>query len=395
MRRLPLVYAVLMAAFLVSGCASLRRHHGLTSQQLKQLGEKALAANDTGTALKFLSQAGQKEPNDPSIQYDLGLAYNQRDLLPQAIEHMQTAIKLKPDYPEAWNALGSLLATNGQFDSAREAFEKALNDPFYQTPQEPAYNLGQLYQKRGDNQRALSYYRKAVKLDPQSGAAWFQIGKILEHSGDSEEAKKAYKKAVHEAPNMAAAYLRLGVLSFRAGNIKESAGYFSLVERFAPESDLADQAQSYLDKINTSAPVPVRRRRYLPSRLNEIQNSPGQGQTNTTAPSFVAPSGQSPSTAPVQGAENAAPPAGTPEVKASGRWRYVVKIGSFSDRAKAESMKENLTSKGFSAIVSHGAGNVFIVELEPVGKFSQAVTLETQIAGLVHCSAKIIKIPAR
>ncbi|MGC9196867.1 MAG: tetratricopeptide repeat protein [Syntrophobacteraceae bacterium] len=384
MRRLPLFYAVLMAVFLASGCASMKRHAGLSADQLKELGQKALAAHDTGTALKFLTQAEQKEPNDASIQYDLGLAYNQRDLLAQAIEHMQTAIKLKPDYPEAWNTLGSLFATNGQFDLARAAFEKALTDPFYQTPQEPAYNLGQLYQERGDNQRALSYYRKAVKLDPQSAAAWFQIGNILEHSGNIEEARKAYKSAVREAPSMAQGYLRLGILYYRAGNIKESAGYFSLAERFAPESDVAEKAQSYLDKINTAAPVATPRRHYLPSRLNEIENSQN-GQPNTAAPSFGGQSAQAPSTT----------PANTPAVKAPNRWRYVVKIGSFSDRAKAESMKENLCAKGFSALVSHGAGNVFLVELEPVDKFSQAATLETQIAGLTHCSPTIIKIPAR
>jgi tetratricopeptide (TPR) repeat protein len=369
----------------------MKRHAGLSADQLKELGQKALAANDTGTALKFLTQAEQKEPHDASIQYALGLAYNQRDLLAQAIEHMQTALKLKPDYPEAWNTLGSLYATNGQFDLATAAFEKALNDPFYQTPQEPAYNLGQIYQKRGDNQRALSYYRKAVKLSPQSAAAWYQIGNILEHSGNIEEAKKAYKKAVQEEPSMAQAYLRLGILDYRAGSIKESAGYFSLAERFAPESDVAEQAQGYMDKINTSAPVAVPHRHYLPSRLKEIEN----GQPQTAAPSFGGQSAQESATTPAQGAQNSAPAANSPSLKAPARWRYVVKISSFSDRAKAESMKENLSAKGFSAIVSHGAGNVFIVELEPVEKFSQAVTFKTQIEALIHCSATIIKIPAR
>ena len=50
------------------------------TRQLQQMGEKFLAARDLGQALKYLSLAEKRRPNDPVIQYDLGLAYYERGL---------------------------------------------------------------------------------------------------------------------------------------------------------------------------------------------------------------------------------------------------------------------------------------------------------------------------
>ena len=131
------------------------------------MGEKCLAAGETADALRCLTEAAEKKPNDAAIQYDLGLAYNKRGLQDKALAHLQNALKIKPDYPEALNALGSIYAARGQFELARGAFQKVLDDPFYKTPQLAAYNLGRLYEKRGDTEQALAYYQRAVNSRPE------------------------------------------------------------------------------------------------------------------------------------------------------------------------------------------------------------------------------------
>ncbi len=249
MRRLSLLCVALVAT-LASGCATTSQRTGYTADQLKSLGEKALLAHDTPTALKFLSEAENRRPDDAAIEYDLALAYSQRGFEARALQHIKKALKIKPDYPEALNTLGYMYATRGKFDLARAAFEKALNDPFYQTPQIAALNLGELYERRGDSRKALSYYKQAVKLDPQSAEAWYRIGRISEKAGNNDEARHAYETAVQDSPNMAEAYLRLGIMSYRAGHLKDAAGSFSEVERIAPDTDPADEAQRYLEKIN-------------------------------------------------------------------------------------------------------------------------------------------------
>ncbi|MDR3556425.1 MAG: tetratricopeptide repeat protein [Syntrophobacteraceae bacterium] len=402
MRRLSVLYVALIAA-LVSGCATTPRQRGFTADQMKTLGEKALLAQDAPSSLKYLTEAEKKQPNDAVIQYDLGLAYNLRGFDAQALEHIQKALKIKPDYPEALNTLGYMYATRGQFDLAKEAFEKAMNNAFYQTPQMAALNLGELYEKRGDSQMALVYYRKAVKLDPHYAQAWFRVGKMLEKSGNNEEAKQAYETALRESPEMAEAHLRMGIIAYNAGAVKEAAGAFSQVERLAPNSNLSTEAQSYMEKINNPEPAATPFH-YQPARLKpkkfkdprklEPPSPPVSQNTGDPAATTEQSANASGQTG-APGGENGAAPPNTTAVNPPSPLRYVVKVGSYQDKAKAEDLKSRLAAKGYNAVVRHVPGHDFVVELKSVDTFSKASTLQTQVTGETNDPPKIIKLPAR
>ena len=192
--------ALLSFAFflVISGCAgtTTTKKPAYSAAQLQNMGENYLAAGDTANALQYLTEAEQKNPDDPVIQYDLGLAYDQRELPDKALSHFEKALKIKPDYPEALNAIGSVYAKRGQVELARQAFQKAMDNPFYKTPQIAAYNIGRLYEKKDDLDRALTNYQLAVKFDPQFGMAWLRIGHILEQLNRADEARHAYGNAV-------------------------------------------------------------------------------------------------------------------------------------------------------------------------------------------------------
>ena len=132
--------ALLSFAFflVISGCAgttTTKNTPAYSATQLQNMGENYLAASDTASALQYLTEAEQKSPNNPVIQYDLGLAYDQRDLPDNAMSHFEKALKIKPDYSEALNAIGSVYAKRGQVEQARQAFQKAMDNPFYKTPE--------------------------------------------------------------------------------------------------------------------------------------------------------------------------------------------------------------------------------------------------------------------
>jgi type IV pilus assembly protein PilF len=430
MRWLSLLIVAFMIA-LTAGCATGSRRTGYSESQLKSLGEKALMAHQTATALKFLTEAERRRPNDASIQYDLALAYNQRGFQEQAVQHMQLALKIKPEYPEALNALGYMYATTGRFDLARAAFEKAMNDPFYQTPQIAALNLGELYRKRGDTVNALSYYRQAAKLDPHYAQAWYRIGTILEQSGKNEEARRAYETAVHESPEMAEAHLRLGIMSYRAGDYKEAAGAFGLVERLAPSnSEPANVARKYLDRINNN-PQPAIRPSHNRSSRPQLENLESGKRTdpsvshawnrsdspspvvvkgaiapaNGVAPGATYPTGppvtfgrsgsDSPTAALIApSSENDVAPGSKTAAHHPGSPQYIVMVGSFTDRAKAEGIKSRLRTKGYSAVVRQDLGPAFVVELQPVPSFAEAAVLMSRLTGQTNSSPSIVVAPA-
>ncbi len=263
---------LVVAAFALSGCASM--HSGYSFTQLREVGEKYLAAGDAPNALKFLTMAESQKPNDPTTQYDLGLAYQKRGLDTESIVHFQKALKLKPKYPEASNALGVVYAERGQVDLARQCFQSALSDPMYQTPQLALFNMGRLYEKQGNLDSALVQYQQAVKFYPGYGSAWVRIGHILEAMHRTDEARNAYGKATRATPDLAEAHMRYGMLAFRAGDLDAAMYSLDRVTKLAPNTSMADEARRELEKVKIaivkSRPQPAPIRQIAPPAVQAV-----------------------------------------------------------------------------------------------------------------------------
>jgi len=260
MRRPALLYFAFI--MVIAGCAgtgtNTAKQPDYSARQLQNMGENYLSGGDTANALQYLTQAEQKSPNDPVIQYDLGLAYDQRELPDKALAHFEKALKIKPDYPEALNAIGSIYAKRGQIEPARQAFQKAMDNPFYKTPQMAAYNIGRLYEKKDDLEKALTNYQLAVKFDPQFWMAWLRMGHIQEQLSRTDEARHSYGNAVKATPELAEAQLRYGIMSYQVGDTDAAISSLTRVGRLVPNTDMADEARRYLEKLSGAARTKTR-----------------------------------------------------------------------------------------------------------------------------------------
>jgi len=64
------------------------------------------------------------------------------------------------------------------------------------------YNsLGNIYRAKKDFNKAVSYYRKSLKLKPGFGLAWSNLSATLAGRGNYEEAIKAVEKALKFLPH--------------------------------------------------------------------------------------------------------------------------------------------------------------------------------------------------
>lgn len=237
----------------VAACATTPKDpmERLSVEQLQQMGESYLAAGDVANALKFLTLAHEKSPNDPMILYELGLAYDERGLSDQALLHYQNALKLKPDFSDVHNAMGRLYAARGQLDKAQASFEEAFSNPFYGMPFIALYNLGLVYEKKNDPHSALQKYEEAIRLQPSYGIAHYRMGYVLEAMRRTDEARRAYGKAVQYSPDMAQAHLRYGVLSYNAGDLQNALYSLNRVLKLAPHTDMEEDARRYLAQLQS------------------------------------------------------------------------------------------------------------------------------------------------
>jgi tetratricopeptide (TPR) repeat protein len=85
--------------------------------------------------------------------------------LDEAIAECQRAIEVDPDYGNPYNDIGAYLIQQGQWQAAIPWLEKAFGAKRYECPFFPRFNLGRVYEKLGDEIRAMNLYKEAYELN--------------------------------------------------------------------------------------------------------------------------------------------------------------------------------------------------------------------------------------
>jgi tetratricopeptide (TPR) repeat protein len=95
------------------------------------------------------------KPDEFSVWFNLGLAYQQLAQWPDAQESFETAATLRPEAAWAWQNLGEACLATYEYDRAARAL------------------------------------RKAIELTPREGPAWHLLAKALKSDGKTEQAREA------------------------------------------------------------------------------------------------------------------------------------------------------------------------------------------------------------
>src|SRR5512145_1075398 len=141
----PFLYlSILFCLIFVLSCTLSPWHRDQANAYMKK-GKALIEAGQYLGALKELLEADKYSPNDPEINYYLGIAYNWRGLTQPAMEKMQKAVSLRNDYSEAHNYLGVLYMDRGEWEKAIACFDNALKNYLYVTPSLSLYNSGWAY----------------------------------------------------------------------------------------------------------------------------------------------------------------------------------------------------------------------------------------------------------
>jgi Tfp pilus assembly protein PilF len=233
----------------VAGCASDNAQRKRDAEKKMNEGFLALSAGNPTLALELLLNAEKQDPRNPYIHYNLGIAYLAKDVENSAEQQFKEAIRLKPDYSEAYNSLGVIYLKRGQTEPAIQCFQKALNNILYANPANAHYNLGSAYLSRKEYNKAAEQLERAVKLVPDFAIAYGSLGEVYAGLGRNADAKRSYRNAIQFAPNDPAAYLNLGKLLSRTGERAEARKMLNQVIRLAPDSQGAHEARNLLNAM--------------------------------------------------------------------------------------------------------------------------------------------------
>jgi tetratricopeptide (TPR) repeat protein len=121
-----------------------------------------------------LENARQVAPRDPVVWNRLGFVEMQLGTRAQAMEYFQKAVELGETYPEAQINYGAMLVETEAFPDAVKHLELAVKH----APASVAahLNLGNAYRGAKEFEKAEREYRRALELDPKLADAWFNMG---------------------------------------------------------------------------------------------------------------------------------------------------------------------------------------------------------------------------
>lgn len=118
----------------------------------------------------------------------------------EAIAFCQLALKIKPDFANAYVTLGNTLQAQGKMEAAIRAYEKALE--FQPTYAEVHANIGSMYFKMGHLEESITYYQKAISIRPDLAGIHWNLGKAFQKQGKSQEALACFQKTAELNPHL-------------------------------------------------------------------------------------------------------------------------------------------------------------------------------------------------
>jgi type IV pilus assembly protein PilF len=207
--RLALVLFCILWPFAIAGCTQDRTVTKAHAQAKQNVGQALLADGNAQGALKSLLEAEGGDPENETLQFDLGRAYVQMGDFEKAAIHLNKALQIKPNYSDAMNHLGIIYSREGKYTQALELFRKAAEDYLYPARFFAYNNLGSVYLRMGQYDKALEAFRKAVQASPQYAQAYDNMGMTYEALRQWDRAIEAYKASIQHAPDFPISYLHL------------------------------------------------------------------------------------------------------------------------------------------------------------------------------------------
>jgi len=189
------------AAYMLGDLAAARRPR----ERLELI--KDLKGERLNAIVEWLKLIARRHPRSPEVLYTLGIAQHWAGRYGDAIISFTRAIKLRPDFAQAYVGRGAAYVDKGHYDRAIRDYTKAIQLSPHLAK---AYDSrGVAYYHKGDYERAIADHQKAIELDPRSARYYANLAHdcveaIEKYPGSRERYRKiaieALRKFIELAP---------------------------------------------------------------------------------------------------------------------------------------------------------------------------------------------------
>lgn len=169
------------------------------------------------------------KPNEPAYFLALGTTWVKKPDLAEAEQAFRRALQLQPDNPRAQMYLGYALLEQKKYPEARLWLEKSVQKD--KTVPETFYYLGQIAQEQNEDERAIEFFKQALALLPSYSFAHAALGASYLRLKNYPLAQQELELSIKLNPNDAKAHYNLAVLFARLKNPQRAQEEMEIVEK--------------------------------------------------------------------------------------------------------------------------------------------------------------------
>ncbi|MGO8672539.1 MAG: tetratricopeptide repeat protein [Capsulimonadaceae bacterium] len=182
--------------------------------------------------LSLFRYASESRPDSYEMRNNYANELEDRDMVDEAIEQYQAAIRMHQGYSRIYNNLGVSLQKKGRLAEALTIFQEVVaSDPKYAVGQR---NLGHTLVLLGRPQDSLAPLHEAIRLQPRNVKSHSDYAESLRALGRDNDAVEQYRQALALDPNDTDSLYGIGNLLNRDRRFAEAVPCFARTVQLQP-----------------------------------------------------------------------------------------------------------------------------------------------------------------
>lgn len=196
--------------------------------------------------IALLDKVLQKDVHNSQAYFMKGMLFKEKGDTVKAISSMQTAVEQDPDHYNAYIQLGLLYAAKKN-PLAESYYMNALK--INPGSEEALYNLGIFYQETDNYNAAIETYTALLKINPHNFDAHFNMGMLhVVKLNVVDEGMKYFNAAIEDNPKDPRGYYGRGYCFEKKGDVTNAMSDYKMALTVDPTYENAAIAMSRLEK---------------------------------------------------------------------------------------------------------------------------------------------------
>ncbi len=206
-----------------------------TTEEIFSKAKQLHQSNKIKEAQKLYKKLTAHNKNNFQLFFLLGTSFLQTKNYSEAINYLESSIKINPNFEDAYNNVGIALAEKKNYQKAIYNYDKALKlkPNFFHALLNKGIALKNIHQY----ENAIKFLNLAKDIDPKKPEIYNTLGNVFKEQAYYDKAIKSYDMAIKISSDYADAYNNKGIVLNLMEKYEESFQNYKMALSINPDND--------------------------------------------------------------------------------------------------------------------------------------------------------------